>query len=445
MLNLHDFQKRAIEFAWRRRRAYIMMDTGLGKTAVALNVIARSNNPTIVLAPLSVCYNVWPDEIEKWTPEQNYTIVHGPDKDIRAGLKRDVYIMNYETLKWFFIQLVNKRYKFWNMNLVCDEATFLKSWTTTRHTLMEKLKPIFGNRKLMLSATPTPNGYRDLWAPFYHMDGGNCLGNNAYAYQGRYFKQFRKYKWVLNKGAKQEIQKRIYPSSFRLDKRDYLKLPPITYNKVKVKLDAKNRELYERLEREFVLDIAGRSTITAVSAAALGSKLRQFIGGAIYSGKGKNRRTEFFNRIKAERLRDIIAAHPNEKIIVPFQFRFEPDIIRKTCKHNYPAIFGETSANSDRDTIKRWNAGALPVLLVHPESIAWGNNLQHGGRMIVWYSLPWVLDHYTQLRDRLYRQGQTRRVIMHHIMVENSLDYRVLDILMQKNASQQALLDALRR
>ena len=42
MLNLHEYQERGIEFCLKHRTVFLAMDLGLGKTAVALEVIKRT-------------------------------------------------------------------------------------------------------------------------------------------------------------------------------------------------------------------------------------------------------------------------------------------------------------------------------------------------------------------------------------------------------------------
>jgi SNF2 family DNA or RNA helicase len=80
-------------------------------------------------------------------------------------------------------------------------------------------------------------------------------------------------------------------------------------------------------------------------------------------------------------------------------------------------------------------------MLCHPASAGHGLNLQRGGSVIVWFGLNWSLELYQQFNARLHRQGQTKPVRVIHILSENTADARVLDTLMQKEDSQNALLD----
>ena len=92
-----------------------------------------------------------------------------------------------------------------------------------------------------------------------------------------------------------------------------------------------------------------------------------------------------------------------------------------------------------------WNDGNIPLLLVHPQSAGHGLNLQQGGHIIVWFGLPWSLELYQQANARLYRQGQKNNVLIHHLIVENTVDERVYKTLQIKGNVQGELLEALKQ
>ena len=91
-----------------------------------------------------------------------------------------------------------------------------------------------------------------------------------------------------------------------------------------------------------------------------------------------------------------------------------------------------------------WNRGELDVLLAHPASCAYGLNLQEGGRHVIWYTLTWSLELYQQANARLYRQGQTKPVIIHRLLVKGGVDEDVAKALEGKDETQAALVAALK-
>ena len=86
------------------------------------------------------------------------------------------------------------------------------------------------------------------------------------------------------------------------------------------------------------------------------------------------------------------------------------------------------------------------MLLVHPASAGHGLNLQKGGHIAVWYTLPnWNLELYQQANARIYRQGQEQNVQIYHIVAKDTVDQDMLDALERKDVTQKALIKALRR
>jgi SNF2 family DNA or RNA helicase len=83
-------------------------------------------------------------------------------------------------------------------------------------------------------------------------------------------------------------------------------------------------------------------------------------------------------------------------------------------------------------------------MFLHPASAGHGLNLQAGGSTILWYSLTWSLELYQQANARLYRQGQTHTVVIHHLIAKDTIDEDVIKVLQKKEASQESLLEALK-
>jgi len=96
------------------------------------------------------------------------------------------------------------------------------------------------------------------------------------------------------------------------------------------------------------------------------------------------------------------------------------------------------------DSIRRWNRGEIPVVLIHPASAGHGLNLQSGGSCLVWFGLTWSLELYQQTNARLWRQGQKNTVVIQHIMTRNTIDEQVMAALRRKDRTQAALIEAVK-
>ena len=147
---------------------------------------------------------------------------------------------------------------------------------------------------------------------------------------------------------------------------------------------------------------------------------------------------------KAEVLKEIVDGLNGRPVLVAIQFRFDYDIICRVFKRKLPVIRGGVSEKQASNLITLWNAGKIPVLLCHPASIGHGVNLQHGGHNIIWYALPWSLDSFKQLNGRLIRIGQTKGVVINILTMDFPVEKRVLNVLRNKNATQQDLLNAIK-
>ena len=207
---------------------------------------------------------------------------------------------------------------------------------------------------------------------------------------------------------------------------DYLTLPPLMQNIVKVQLPDKALERYREMEKELVLSI-GDTDITAVSAAALTNKLLQMANGAVYDTEGDVVR---IHDAKLEALDEIISCNEGKSVMVIYSYRHDLERLRE----KYPKA----------EDIRDWNAGRIPLLLVHPQSAGHGLNLQHGGHIVVWYGLTWSLEAYQQTNKRLHRPGQTEPVMLHHLVAKGTIDEDVMRALEGKAAGQESMLDAVK-
>jgi SNF2 family DNA or RNA helicase len=239
--------------------------------------------------------------------------------------------------------------------------------------------------------------------------------------------------------CEKQIYKAIAPMTFRLDSKDHLELPKLTYNKITVPLTSKLRKQYKDFENDFILELESVEA-EASTKAILGLKLRQFVQGGLYN---EEHEWKVIHKLKVKALQELLESAAGQPILCCIQFRGELAMIQDAIG-SVPVIAGGTPAQEANKYIKQWNDGSLPLLLCHPASLSHGVNLQSGGHVILWYSLTWSLEHYSQLNGRLHRQGQKRNVVVHHLVMEDTVDEHVLQALQRKDMQQSKLLNFLR-
>ena len=436
----YDYQTFATNFVLEHPACGLILDMGLGKSVITLTALwsllldSFDVGKVLVVAPKRVAENTWPTELKKWEHLDGLTwsLVLGSEKDRRAALQRraKIYIINRENVTWL---VDNYRWDF--DTLVIDELSSFKSSKAQRFRALKRVRPRI-NRVIGLTGTPQPNGLLDLWPQMYLLDMGQRLGRFVGGYRERFFlpdKRNREviYSYKPKEGAEEKIYELISDICISMKAADYLDMPELVASRVEVQMNAKEQKLYEGFERDMVLHLKD-GDLDAVNAAALSGKLVQMANGAVY---GENRKVHHIHDRKLDALEDIIEAANGKPLLVAYWYKHNLERIRQR--------FEVRTIDTPRD-IADWNAGKIPVALIHPASAGHGLNLQDGGSTIVWFGLTWSLELYQQLNARLWRQGQKHTVVIQHIVAAGTHDEDIMNALEKKDMSQTALIAAVK-
>lgn len=431
------YQRRAIEFVRRTPGCLLAIEMGLGKTVITLTAMAGllgtcDVRRVLVIAPKRVAEHTWPDEVAKWPHLRHLRIarVLGSVRQRERALASaaDLYLTNRENVVWLVKHYGRKAWPF--DAVVIDESTSFKDGGTQRHRALRRVRGQI-ERMVLLTGTPAPNTYLDLWAQMWLVDAGARLGRTFTGFKQRWFESdYMGYSWTERPGARAEIEAAIADVTLSLRAEDWLQLPPQIVVDVPVALPASARAAYRALERDGLAELAG-TEITAPSAAAVANKLAQAANGALYDEDG---RAHALHDAKLDALDELVeaAAAP---VLVAYRFRADVERIR--------ARYPEAREARDPGALDAWNAGKLPLLLVHPASAGYGLNLQAGGRRLVWFGPPWSLEQYLQTNARLHRQGQQHTVIVHRLVAAGTLDEHILGVLAGKHEGLTGLMRAL--
>lgn len=433
----HKYQERAISFLLEQPSGALFLDPGMGKTSITLTALSHlidrfEVGKALIVAPLRVVQSVWEQEARKWSHLAHLTFskILGTPKQREEALSReaDIYLINYENLPWLI-----EKFGFVFDAAVFDEASKMKSHKAKRFKLFKRVRHLI-DRVWLLTGTPASNSLLDVWALAYAIDKGERLGRTFTGFRDRYFvSDYHGYNWSLREDADQKIYDRLEDICLSLTAEDYLDLPPRMDNLIGIDLPERVRDQYVFLEREF-LAILDDETVEVLHAAALTNKLLQFANGAIYTDEVKNWKAVHDAKLTA--LSELIDGTTGPLLVA---YNYQTDAKRICAQFPQAEVLGR-----DPQTIDRWNSGEIPLLLAHPASAGHGLNLQHGGHTVVWFGLNWSLELYQQFNARLYRQGQTRPVVVHHLVVRDTVDETVLAALDRKDVTQRALLNALK-
>ena len=436
---LHHYQREIINKAKSIPNLGLFLPPGLGKTATTLTIISEQfEGKTLIIAPKRVAETVWDAEVAKWQHLRHLKVskIIGTSTQRMAGLniEADIYLINLENVAW----LCDVSPKLVFTNLVIDESSRFKDPSTKRFKALKKHLKEF-QRRVILTGTPTPQGIADLWSQVGILDLGARLETTLTKFRDKYLQpdQMNRhtrvvYSWKPKLGADLQIQEKISDICYSLKAEDYLELPSLTNLHHSIELDKTARTKYDELRKDMVVSIK-KEKITAPTAAALANKLLQFTSGALYNEEGE---AQEVHRAKLERLESIMEESSSPTLVF---YHFKHSLQRIRLQFPEAVVL-------DDDNIAAWRRGEIRMLLAHPQSGGIGLNLQCNvgeTAQTVWFDLPWSSENYIQANARIYRQGQEKPVIIHHLIVYNSVDQHVVDVLDGKISTQEALLNAL--
>ena len=449
-LILHDYQRYCLEQILSKPKIALMLDMGLGKTAITLSALKELRcyrwqiMHTLIIAPKKVAEATWQAEVSKWRNFNGLRVstVLGTQKQRIEALHNyaDIWIINRDNVAW----LVEYYKQNWPFDcVVIDESSSFKNHRAVRFKALKAVLPKI-NRLIELTGTPAPHGLEDLWAQVYLLDKGARLGRTISVYRDLYFIPDKRnaaqiWSYKPREGAESAIYDSISDICISMKAADYLDVPDVITEDIPVVLDQKARAAYTQLESVALLAIAPDEVITAGSAAVLTGKLLQLCNGAVYDESGA---WHEIHKCKIDAFLETIEQLNGQHVLVLYNFKHDLDRLQAALRANFPAL--RVKAYKDKADQDAWNDGQIDVLLAHPASCGYGLNLQDGGHHIIWFGLTYSLEQYLQANSRLHRQGQTEPVIIHHLVVQGGIDEAVIAALQCKDETEESLLTALK-
>lgn len=440
----HPYQQYAIDYIEEHPTAALFLECGLGKTAITLTALESlmldsfQVKRCLIVAPLRVARDTWPAEISKWDhlKDLTYEVAVGDEKTrkeavrnaIRCGSR--IVIVNRENLAW----LIQNTPWIYDM-VVLDELSSFKSPQALRFKALRKIRPRV-ERIVGLTGTPAPNGYMDLWAQFRLLDQGERLGKFITHYREDYFtlNPFKKFAdYEIKPDSAERINAKISDITVSMQAVEHLKMPELLKQQEVITMSEDEYGRYQELKRKKILRL-GEEKVTAKNAASLCGKLCQLANGAIYDEEGGI--LEVHGR-KLDALEDLVEEANGKPTLVAYWFKHDYERIKKR-------IPGVREIKTSQD-IADWNDKKISIGLIHPASAGHGLNLQQGGSYMIWFGLTWSLELYEQTNARLWRQGQkSQTVVIKHIIAKDTVDEMIYEALINKHATQEALMNAVR-
>ena len=440
-------------------RCALWTDMGLGKTVCALTALdalflAGESHPALVVAPLIVARDTWPDEARKWDHLRQTEVVPviGSEAERLAALRYDVstYTINYENLPWL-VDHFGDRWPF--KTVVVDESRKLKSFRLRqggkRTAALAKVAHTKVKRMIQLTGAPAPNGLSDLWGQGWFLDAGQRLGRTYDSFRQRWFQRSHDgFSIEPLPFAQEQIQAALSDVCLRVDAADWFDLEEPIKVPVYVDLPPKARMKYNEMEKEMFTQVDGRSA-EAFNAAARTQKCLQLCNGAIYvdplvegeESPGPKEWKEVHD-VKLQALESIVGEANGSPVLVAYHFKSDLARLRKA--------FPNARALSDPVQQREFKTGKYEVGLGHPASMGHGvDGLQDHCHRIAFFGHWWDMDQRDQIVGRVgpvrqFQAGNKRPVYIYDIIARGTVDELVLARHETKREVQSLLLESMK-
>lgn len=454
------YQKAGIVYASQRENVLIADEMGLGKTIQAIGISNADSltHRVLVVCPSSLKLN-WKKEWIKWDVKALSVglISDGKKKFTEA----DVVVINYDLLEKWQTELRSVE---WDI-LVIDECHYLKEGKTGRtqevfgrkktRTLkrtrtvtlengqkvkekydkeVEPLAPLKARRRVFLTGTPIVNRPKEMWPLVQSLDP-NGLGGNWKRYAERYCagNQTRfGYDWSGSSNHAELQEKLRSRFMIRRLKRDVLKELPAKRRQI-ISLETDSKDLLQIIEKE-------KKTYEEYEE--------------MLKGGGFSFETPAFQEISRVRRETAVAKVPYvvdylkgmldgvEKIVVMVHhYQVVDPLVAALREFGVVAVDGRTSNVDRQKAVDTFQTDPGTRIFIGTIKAAGVGLTLTASSTVVFAELDWVPGNVTQAEDRVHRIGQRNAVIIYHLVLEGSLDERMVEIIIGKQKVIDSALD----
>jgi len=399
-------------------------------------------NKVLVVAPLSTLERAWGDEIFMNFPGKRFAVLHGSAEKRRkllADKSMDLYVINHDGVEIVQKEIMARG----DIDLiVIDEVAVFRNAKTKRWKAMNA---VVNNRGVYtwcwgLTGTPTSNEPTDAYGQARLVRPESVRGQSFTAFKDLTMQQFGPFRWVPRQGSEQTVARVLSPS-IRFDRSTVTDMEPCLIER-HAELSPEQKHHITKLLREATTEIDG-STVTAVNAAVLISKVVQAACGCVYGANGEFLRLDFGPRMKV--LEEAIEENNGEKVIVflPFTGALNAIALELKKKWTVEIVDGSVSAGKRNQIFADFQTKKAPhVLVAHPQCMSHGLELT-AASLIVWGAPITSNEIYTQACCRIDGGGQKSKIDIMHISATPT-ERRIYSVVREKGRLQDVVLGLLK-
>lgn len=354
--------------------------------------------------------------------------------------RADIYITNTDAVKW----LADQRPGFFSRfsELIVDESTAFKHHTSQRSKAIARIAKHF-QRRALLTGTPNGNSITDVWHQMLVLDGGARLGTSFFAFRNSVCIAFQvgrmaqAVQWRDKPGAAEAVFALLADVVVRHKFEDCVSIPENHKYTVDYHLAPKQLKVYEDLAASQMLQLS-KTTISAVNAAALATKLLQVASGAVYSEAGQY---HVVDTGRYELIMDLVEQRKHSLVIFLWAHQKEQLVLEARRRGITYCVFdGKTTDKERTEYVAAYQRGEYQVMFGHPKTVGHGLTLTKGTATI-WASPTYDLELYAQGSKRQHRIGQTKKTETIVIIAKDTIDERAFELMEGKNERMTNLLD----
>ena len=442
--------------SWTKPYFALFMEMGTGKSKVLLDNIAMlydagKINGALIVAPKGVV-GTWykqeipahlPNHIENMTVLWQANITKGQSRKLgnlfKTGEELHILIMNVEafsTVKG--VEFAAKFLSCHNSLMAIDESTTIKNPDAKRTKNICKLSTHTKYRRI-LTGSPITKSPLDLYkqCEFLYPE---LLGHGSYyTFRTRYAVMKtanfggRSVQIVVGYRNLGELSEKLKPFSYRVLKDDCLDLPAKTYMKRIVKLTPEQEKIYGQMKRLALAEMEGKTMSTATVLTQL-MRLQQINCGHFTADDGTIKNIKN-NRIPVllDTLEEI-----QGKVVIWGHYQYDVETIVEHLKKEYGdnsvvTYYGLTPMDQRQDNIQKFQdpKSTVRFLVGTTQTGGYGITLTAASTMI-YYSNGYDLEKRQQSEARIDRIGQHFPMTYIDLMVEDTIDERIVKALRKK-------------
>ena len=420
-----NHQESGIEFLLKNPKCILADDMGLGKTYQAIVGALECNAERIlVICPSSLKIN-WMREIQNFC--EDVSIIEGKYWDPNRFT-----IINYDILKNFHtIEERGKKYEEWEIRreiveydpdlIILDEAHFVKNHKSIRGKILKDIAKKFSPERIwLLTGTPIANRPMDYYNLLTIID---CpVANNWVHYARTYcegirFKKGGRYIWVTTGSSNlKELASKTKKTILRRKKENVLDLPDKLTTPIYLELQ--NTDGYKNVWNEYLSKrkLEGKKGNPFKELVEM-TLLRTFIA----------METVPYSIEKAEE-----AVELGKKVIIFCNFNDEMDSFIRHFGDKCVCLRGGMTDKQKQLAVDRFQEDENCMVFIGQIKAAGVGITLHAAEIVIMNSLDWVPGNHEQAEDRAYRIGQNKTVNIYYMLIDDTIDTLVWDILNEK-------------